>query len=43
MPVDADVLRNRISEINFTISELQRLTSKPFVQLLMKNILYGTT
>ncbi|MEM1558256.1 MAG: DUF86 domain-containing protein [Thermoproteota archaeon] len=33
MPVDSDVLRSRISEINSTISELQRLTSKPFTQL----------
>ncbi len=33
MPVDGDILRSRISEINFTISELQRLASKPFTQL----------
>lgn len=33
LPVDKDVLRVRISEITFTIKELLRLTSKPFVQL----------
>ena len=33
MPVDVDVLRARISEINFIMNELQRLTSKPFMQL----------
>jgi hypothetical protein len=33
MPMDADVLRARISEINFIMNELQRLTSKPFMQL----------
>jgi len=32
MPVDVDVLRARISEINFIMNELQRLTSKPFMQ-----------
>jgi uncharacterized protein YutE (UPF0331/DUF86 family) len=33
MPVNVDVLRARISEINFIMNELQRLTSKPFMQL----------
>ncbi|MEM2089443.1 MAG: hypothetical protein QXF52_12400 [Thermoproteota archaeon] len=33
MPVDGDVLRSRISDVNSTISELQRLASKPFMQL----------
>ena len=33
LPIDEDVLRARISEINFAISELLRLTSKSFVQL----------
>jgi len=33
LPIDEDILRSKISEINFAISELLRLTSKPFVQL----------
>ena len=33
MPVDADILKTRISDIRSSIRELQRLTSKPFVQL----------
>ena len=33
LPIDEDVLRARVSEINFAISELLRLTSKSFVQL----------
>jgi len=33
LPVDADILKTRISDIRSSIRELQRLTSKPFVQL----------
>jgi len=33
MPVDADVLKSRVSEVVFAVKELERLTSKPFSQL----------
>ena len=33
LPVDKDVLRARVSEVNFAINELLRLTSKPFARL----------
>ncbi|MCX8189431.1 MAG: hypothetical protein N3F64_06935 [Nitrososphaeria archaeon] len=33
MSIDKDVLKARLSEIYFTMNELQRLTSKPFNQL----------
>ena len=33
LPVDKEVLRARVSEVNFAINELLRLTSKPFARL----------
>jgi uncharacterized protein YutE (UPF0331/DUF86 family) len=33
MPVDEDVLKTRISDVRLAAKELQRLASKPFVEL----------
>jgi hypothetical protein len=33
MPVDLDIIKKKIDDIKWTISELQRLTSKEFMEL----------